>query len=72
MKVGDYVLVGGDWVGRITQLAFHPMYHLVDFQDNTFARLIHQHYLTVLDPAVSDILTAVNQSLPVTNTKERQ
>ena len=75
MKVGDYVLVGGDWVGRITQLAFHPKYHLIWRLDNTspMALLRHESVLTKFDPAVGDILTAVNnQSLPVTNTKERQ
>jgi hypothetical protein len=62
MKVGDYVLVGGDWAGRITQLAFHPRVHLIWRLDNTssMALLRHESVLTPLDPAVADILTAVN------------
>lgn len=70
MKIGDYVLVGGDWVGRITQLAFHPHYHLIWKLDNSspMSLLRHEQELTLLDPAVGDILNAVNESLPVTNT----
>ena len=51
MKVGDYVLVGGDWVGRITQLAFHPKYHLIWRLDNTspMALLRHESVLTKFD-----------------------
>jgi hypothetical protein len=63
MKVGDYVLVGDDaWAGVITQLDFHPKTHLVWRLDNTspMALLRHERELTPLDPAVSDILTAVN------------
>lgn len=63
MKVGDYVLVGGnEWVGVITQLDFHPKYHLIFPLDNSspMALLRHKSVLTLLDPAVSDILTAVN------------
>jgi len=64
MKVGDYVLVGGDWIGRITQLAFHPKYHLIHRLDNTspMALLRHEKELTLLDPAVGDILTAVQHN----------
>ena len=74
MKIGDYVLVEGEGLGKITQLAFHPDYHLVWLLESSqkFAVLRHEGRITPLDPAVSDILTAVNQSLPVTNTKERQ
>ena len=75
MKVGDYVLVEGEGLGKITLLAFHPKYHLVWLLESSqkFAVLRHESVLTKFDPAVGDILTAVNnQSLPVTNTKERQ
>ena len=62
MKVGDYVLVGGDWIGRITQLAFHPKYHLIWKLDNSspMSLLRHEQELTLLDPAVGIILDAVN------------
>jgi hypothetical protein len=61
MKVGDWVVHEDGRIGQITLL--HSMdrgYHLVDYQDNTFARATHHSHLTVFDPAVSDILTAVN------------
>ena len=58
---GDYVLVEGK-VGRVTMLDFTPKCHLIDLLDGSMpmAILRHQRYLTVLDPAVSDILTALN------------
>lgn len=67
MKVGDYVLVAGDWVGCITQLNFNPKYHLIWRLDNTspMALLRGKHELTLLDPAVGDIFKSVN--LPNTN-----
>jgi hypothetical protein len=60
MNKGDWVIYN-DRIGRITLTNFNAGYHLVDFQDNTFARLIPKNYLTPFDPAVSDILTAVKQ-----------
>jgi hypothetical protein len=65
MNKGDWVVHEDGRVGRITLREYHDNiakgYHLVDFQDNTFARLTHEHYLKPLDPAVADILTAVKQ-----------
>ena len=64
MKKGDWVIHDDGRLGQITLTEFHDQiargYHLVDFQDNTFARLTHEHYLTVVDKPVADILTAVN------------
>ena len=59
MKVGDWVIHEDGRIGYITLLNFSPSYHLVMY-DKTFARNTHYMYLTVLDPAVADILTAVN------------
>lgn len=63
-KKGDWVIHEDGRIGRITLTDYLENnargYHLVDFQDNTFARLTHEHYLKPFDPAVSDILTAVN------------
>jgi hypothetical protein len=65
MNKGDWVIHEDGRVGRITLHEYHNTsskgYHLVDFQDNTFARLTHEHYLKPFDPAVADILTAVKQ-----------
>jgi uncharacterized protein YbgA (DUF1722 family) len=62
MKVGDYVLVKDEGVGKITLVAFHPKYHLVWLLESSqkFAVLRHEERMTLLDPAVADILTAVN------------
>lgn len=70
MNIGDHVLVEGEGLGKITQLAFYPKYHLVWLLEsgNGFAVLRHEGRITPLDPAVADILNAVNESLPVTNT----
>ena len=69
MKVGDWVVHEDGRIGEITITNYTDRgYHLVDYKDNTFARMTHHSQLTVFDPAVSDILTAVNESLPVTNT----
>jgi hypothetical protein len=69
MKIGDWVIHTGDGrVGQITLLDYMPMYSLVDFQDHTFARMTNHNYLKPVAPPVADILNAVKQSLPVTNT----
>jgi hypothetical protein len=65
MKVGDWVAHEDGRVGVITLMDFNAFgggrrYHLVDFQDNTFAKMTHDQCLTVLEPVVADILTAVN------------
>lgn len=61
MKAGDWVITESGRIGQITLLNFNAKgYHLVDYQDNTFARVTHEHYIKPFDPAVSDILTAVN------------
>jgi hypothetical protein len=61
MKKGDWVLHKGDGrIGRITLADYMAMYSLVDFQDNTFARMTNHNYLTVVAPPVADILNAVN------------
>jgi hypothetical protein len=68
MKKGDWVEVdsldvldevidrGG--VGQITMLNYVAGYHLVNYQDGTFARLVHKGRMALLKPAVSDILNA--------------
>jgi hypothetical protein len=67
LNVGDYVLVReereGDKLGRITQLDFHPMYHLVWLMDSSMpmAILKHQQYITPIDPAFHKLLTDVNK-----------
>lgn len=60
MKRGDWVVHEDGRLGRITMTDFRVGYHLVDFLDNTFARATYHLYLKPFDPAVSDILTAVN------------
>ena len=60
MKRGDWVVHEDGRMGQITLLDYMPMYSLVDFQDHTFARMTNHNYLKPVDPAVSDILTAVN------------
>lgn len=65
MNKGDWVMDTNGRLGQITLREFYPDssnkgYHLVDFKDKSFARLIHEQYLTPFDPAVSDILNAVN------------
>jgi hypothetical protein len=77
MKQGDWVIVealedfsnsGG--VGEITVIDYIDNgWHLVDFQDNTFAKLIHKDRMTLLNPAVSDILNSIGT---VPNTNERK
>ena len=69
MKAGDYVLVKGEGFGKITLTDFTPKYHLVWLLESSqsFPALRSESVMTLLDPAVSDILNAV-QSLPVTNT----
>ena len=62
LSVGDYVLVGGDkWLGVITQLNFHPSYHLVWKLDNSepMALLRHKDHMTKIDPAFHNLLTDV-------------
>jgi hypothetical protein len=62
MKKGDWVLHKGDGrIGRVTIADYMAMYSLVDFQDNTFARMINHNYLKPVAPPVADILTAVQQ-----------
>jgi len=61
MKKGDWVIhKGSGKLGRITVTNFNHGYHLVDYQDNTFARLTFNQYLKPVAKPVSDILTAVN------------
>lgn len=58
MKVGDWVAHEDGRVGYVTLLNHFKGFHLVMF-DDTFARATPHVYLTVIDPAVVDILTAV-------------
>lgn len=59
MKVGDWVAHEDGRIGYVTLLnSMDRGYHLVMY-DDTFARATHHSYLTVFDPAVSDILNAV-------------
>ena len=61
MKKGDWVIDKDGRLGQITLLEFNKRgYHLVDFQDHTFARMTNHNYLTVVAPPVADILNAVN------------
>jgi len=59
MNKGDWVVHEDGRVGQITILDFNSCYHLVMY-DNSFARMTLAHYLTVVAPAVADILNAVN------------
>jgi hypothetical protein len=63
LKVGDHVLVGGNWIGVITQLDFHPKYHLVWKSDNSspMALLRYENELTKIDPVFVKLLTDVNK-----------
>jgi hypothetical protein len=60
MKKGDWVIHVDGRVGQITLADYMAMYSLVDFKDNTFARMTNHNYLKPVEPAVADILTAVN------------
>ena len=61
MKKGDWVIHrGSGQLGRITVRDFNSGYHLVDYQDNTFARLTYNQDLKPVAPPVADILNAVN------------
>lgn len=66
LSVGDYVLMeddGEEWVGVITQLNFHPSYHLVWRLDggSPMALLRHKQYMTLIDPAFHKLLTDVHK-----------
>jgi hypothetical protein len=62
MKVGDWVLADGERIGQITVLnSMGEGYHLVDFQDNTFARAVHQRRLTPINKEVADVFIKSNQ-----------
>lgn len=63
LNVGDCVMVGGNWIGVITQLNFHPKYHLVWKSDNSspMALLRHEDELTKINPVFQKLLTAVNK-----------
>jgi len=63
LRVGDHVLVGNSWIGVITQLGFHPKYHLIWRLDNSspMALLRHEDVLTPIDPVFSKLLTDVNK-----------
>lgn len=65
LKVGDYVLVADKWVGVITQLDFHPKYHLVWQLDNShpMALLRHEQELAKIDPAFGKLLTDVHKEV---------
>jgi uncharacterized protein YbgA (DUF1722 family) len=61
LKVGDWVLVEGEGVGKITLIDFHPKYHLVWLLDSEskFAVLRSEHLMTFIDPAFHKLLTDV-------------
>jgi hypothetical protein len=61
LKVGDYVMVEGEGVGKITLVDFHPKYHLVDLLDGSspMASLRDEKYMTLIDPAFHNLLTDV-------------
>lgn len=68
LKIGDYVwvesdLTGDEGIGQITQLHFHPKYHLVWLLDGSMpmAVLRHKDYMTKIDPVFVKLLTSVNK-----------
>jgi hypothetical protein len=67
MKKDWVVSISGE-VGYVTLYNFMQDYSLVQFKDMPMASMRRKDTLTPLDSAVSDVLTAVNESLPVTNT----
>jgi hypothetical protein len=65
LKVGDYVLVEGEGVGKITLLDFNPDYHLVWLMDSKskFAVLRSGRLMTFIDPAFHKLLTDVHKEV---------
>jgi len=63
LKVGDWVLIKGEGVGKITLMNFTKSYHLVDLLDGTsnFAVLRNQDNMTLIDPAFTKLLTNINE-----------
>jgi hypothetical protein len=63
LKVGDWVLIKGEGVGKITLMNFTKSYHLVDLLDGTsnFAVLRNQDNMTLIDPAFTKLLTNINK-----------
>ena len=63
LKVGDWVLIKGEGIGKITLLNYTKSYHLVDLLDGTsnFAVLRNQDNMTPIDPAFNVLLTDVNK-----------
>jgi hypothetical protein len=63
LKVGDWVLIRGEGVGKITLMNFTKSYHLVDLLDGTsnFAVLRNQNNMTLIDPAFTKLLTNINK-----------
>lgn len=61
LKVGDYVMVEGEGVGKITLLDFNPDYHLVWLMSgrSKFAVLRGKTLMTKIDPAFHNLLTDV-------------
>jgi hypothetical protein len=61
LKVGDYVMVEGEGVGKITLLDFNPDYHLVWLMNSRskFAVLRSGRLMTFIDPAFHNLLTDV-------------
>ena len=56
----DWVIAEDGRIGYVTLYNFMQNYSLVQFKDTPVASMQRKKSLTKLDPAVSDILTAVN------------
>jgi hypothetical protein len=60
MKKGDWVLTHDGEVGRIVDGSTTHGYYYIALPSQSFSSIRSSSSLTVFDPAVSDILTAVN------------
>lgn len=60
MKKGDWVITHDGEVGKIVDESTTHGYYFIALPSQSFSAIRYKHYLTKLDPAVSDILNAVN------------
>jgi len=60
MKKGDWVVTEDGHIGYVTMYTFMTDYSLVQFKGSPVASMQRKDSLTKLDPAVGDILNAVN------------
>ena len=63
LKNGDYVVVEGEGIGKVTLYNFMQDYSLVWLLNDTckFAVLRRKDFLTPIDPAFDVLLTSVNK-----------